>query len=455
MAYEQESRKLFFTAVGLIICVAGLFAVIGIADRADALPAGSCSSTCVTTLNGLSNIVNIVPFSSLNLTVVGQNINIGLALGHQNYWSAQQTFNANVNFGTTSTIDYLNTCYLQFSTFPTISPCVDDSLQLGGLSHRIYSVVSEDFFVPAIKGDIYGASELSYNGVGGYLSLGALTNSTAQDVMLERNAAKTLSFYTFDSGGSFIQRLQINGGSAQGSAGITTFERIIAGSDNTLEVGDNINRFTNFDASQGFRIWHSSGDSNPTSQLGDGFLKFGAGGASTLNYELSRQRADVLTLQELTSTSNIQFEIMPKSTGRISTFTLWGTDFSVDQTNFQYARLSTDGSNFDIASGCSGTFSCLPIRFLNSGTVNFAVSTTGIGNTQGFQSIINQALTNPSTSTNISLPVTEPDTSYAAVCTGNFSGVLSISGKMTNQFTVNYPAISVGTDKVDCIVTHQ
>lgn len=491
---------------------------------------GGCPSSCVTSLNSLVNSITLAVFSSLNLTVVGQNINIGLALGHQNYWSAQQTFNANVNFGTTSTIDYLNTCYLQFSTFPLIKPCVDDSLQLGSLNQRIYSVVSEDFFVPAIKGDIYGASKLSYNGVGGYLSLGALTNSTAQDVMLERNAAKTLSFYTFDSGDSFIQRLQINGNAAQGSAGITSYESISPNNDLTLNLGSSSNHWAttftgtvesmtndlkliertntaNIDFQQGNTVMgkfdnngllhlyysaiaetgtisvnHASGDSNPTSQLGDGFLKLGVGGASALDMSISRAVTafgiNTFIMQSLGSNTAQGLMILPSGSNNQA---LLGIQRTSSLSNIEALVIESDNGNFgsnlfDIRVTATGSGSLRPLLFAMSGTEAFRitttptvdfyngnankvfqVSTTGIGNTQGYQSIIAAALTNPSSSTTINLPVAEPDTSYAVTCTPNASGpgAIWITGKTTAHFVVNYAAIAVGGDTVDCIITHQ
>ena len=138
-------------------------------------------------------------------------------------------------------------------------------------------------------------------------------------------------------------------------------------------------------------IFHIAGDSSPSSQLGDGFLKFGAGGSSPLSYRID----------------------------------LCGTAICFDAT-----------PSF-------------------SPTV-FKLSTTGIGNTQGFQSVIAQALTNGGTTTTVSLPVPEPDTSYAISCTTNSNlGAVWVTGKATTQFVINTNTIAGPSSTADCIITHQ
>jgi hypothetical protein len=86
----------------------------------------------------------------------------------------------------------------------------------------------------------------------------------------------------------------------------------------------------------------------------------------------------------------------------------------------------------------------------------FKLSTTGIGNTQGFQSVIAQVLTNGGTTTTVSLPVPEPDTAYAVSCTTNANlGSVWITGKATNQFVINTGTAAGPSSTADCIITHQ
>ncbi len=169
----------------------------------------------------------------------------------------------------------------------------------------------------------------------------------------------------------------------------STSTALTSSNDNSFNLGSSSLRFANT-ISNLFSVYHASGDSNPTSQLGDGFLKFGAGGSSALSYRID----------------------------------LCGTSICFDATP------------------------------LFSPTV-FKLSTTGIGNTQGFQSVIAQALTNGGTTTTVSLPVSEPDTAYAVSCTTNANlGAVWVTGKATNQFFLNTNTAAGPSSTADCIITH-
>ena len=100
------------------------------------------------------------------------------------------------------------------------------------------------------------------------------------------------------------------------------------------------------------------------------------------------------------------------------------------------------------------------IDFLMNGIATdvFQLTTTGIGNKQGFQSIIGQALANGAAVTTINLPVSEPDTSYAVVCTPNGStalGAFWVDTKAVGSFHFHTTNNAGAASTVDCIITHQ
>lgn len=86
-------------------------------------------------------------------------------------------------------------------------------------------------------------------------------------------------------------------GLAQTFTADQTFHNILAAADATYAIGTATNRFTAVH-SQAFDVEHSSADANPTSQIGDAFLKFGAGGGNALDSEMQR-----------VSTPAIQFDV--------------------------------------------------------------------------------------------------------------------------------------------------
>lgn len=337
--------------------------------------------------------------------------------------------------------------------------------------------------------------------------------NNALNIRSQGGTSSTINFY---SGSSPALRLSISGTSAQGSAGITSYEPILfaAGSGtygnpggvgfdgtstiflnaatgktigllvntvNIVNIGGSAIQIANvpiepFTDAQGqlgtpgqrisqsainqMNVFANANDANPTAQLTSGTLKFGDGGATALSYSLQYGGSvfgNVPQLIPLTSNTASTLIIAPSGSSTVSNLAMFGT--SNTGSNYQFMR---QGWNYDVAnyftfseSQSGSGASPLGFRWLVLGTNVFKLTTTGIGNTQGFQSVIAQSLTNPSTSTNISLPVAEPDTSYSVVCTGNFAGVISVSGKTTTQFTVNYPAIAIDADTVDCIITHQ
>ena len=68
-------------------------------------------------------------------------------------------------------------------------------------------------------------------------------------------------------------------------------------SDSSLQLGTDSFRWDGvFSNTNGFQVFHASGDTNPSAQLGDGFLKFGAGGASALDTTISRAAAGIVSL---------------------------------------------------------------------------------------------------------------------------------------------------------------
>ena len=86
------------------------------------------------------------------------------------------------------------------------------------------------------------------------------------------------------------------------------------------------------------------------------------------------------------------------------------------------------------------------------------MSSTGIVNTQGFQSFT-VALGSGSTSTAKTLPVAEPDTSYVGVCNINTNGVgveaVQVINTSATVMTLNYGNVGITGGQASCIVTHQ
>ena len=101
-----------------------------------------------------------------------------------------------------------------------------------------------------------------------------------------------------------------------------------------------------------------------------------------------------------------------------------------------------------------------PFYFTSGSTNVFGLSSTGIGNTQGFQQMHSYALGGASTSTVATMPVAEPDTNYIAICTmtnagGSALSPIYISPTSTTTFTASYTLIGAPGGLMNCIVTHQ
>lgn len=75
-------------------------------------------------------------------------------------------------------------------------------------------------------------------------------------------------------------------------------------------------------------------------------------------------------------------------------------------------------------------------------------------NSIGLQYAIGQSIVSNSTTTIVTLSVTEPDTTYAVFATGNFSAAAGIflTGKSTSTFTVGYNAIHTVTGTFDWLL---
>lgn len=87
---------------------------------------------------------------------------------------------------------------------------------------------------------------------------------------IQRAVANSISLYSSNAAvNGFVERLRINGGANQGSSSIISYEPI--------------------NSQTTYNIFHLLSDTNPTSQLGDAFLKFGAGGSNALDLSLFRQ----------------------------------------------------------------------------------------------------------------------------------------------------------------------
>ena len=247
---------------------------------------------------------------------------------------------------------------------------------------------------------------------------------------------------------------------------------------NTITLGLDLTHANIWTATQSefggtWNVLHAAADVNPTASLGDGFLKFGAGGASTLDVGLSWTSAGAVTLRSVgtaTQFSVLQFRQVSggttydaadfsfrpananSATAITYTFSLRGTGVAGQTNNFQlYAYDGTSFFNLFTMAYNGGS----PLVQFQNGI--FSISTTGIGNTQGFQSF-NCTPTITTTSKVCNLPVTEPDTSYFALCefsAGTISGaVTQVVNTSTSTITVNFPTTGLG-DTLACIVTHQ
>ena len=287
------------------------------------------------------------------------------------------------------------------------------------------------------------------------------------------------STLTFNTGVSHIT-LSLNLGHANTWTATQTFQNIAFSADSIYSIGTAANRAANV-ISNLFSVYHLSGDANPTAQLGDGFLKFGAGGASALDVELLEN--DVygagntgFIMQPATGNLAMRTDFLPSGSSTISQFRFVDTS-NVFGPGSALTILAYGAAGYiNIDSGAINGGSVLPLFFSVNGnkmfelntdytnsffgssgsTLVFKTSTTGIGNTQGFQSVIAQALTNGRTTTTVSLPVPEPDTAYAVSCTSNANlGAVWVTGKATNQFVINTNTPAGPSSTADCIITHQ
>jgi hypothetical protein len=207
-----------------------------------------------------------------------------------------------------------------------------------------------------------------------------------------------------------------------------------------------------------FNIYASSGDAQPSTQLSTDELAFGSGASNALDTTLARGFAGDIAIQAIPNGAETQLTLTPTSGTPVSPGSFaTQLNFYGDNGLGEYMIFLADRQSFFGFDVIPGSGSTLPILFLMNGVSVFRLNPTGVGNSQGYQSIIAGALTNPSTSTTFNLSVAEPDTTYAVVCTPNFSNAtpLYVTAKSMTQFTVNYAAIAVGTDTVDCIITHQ
>lgn len=132
-----------------------------------------------------------------------------------------------------------------------------------------------------------------------------------------------------------------------------------------------------------------------------------------------------------------------------------GGDFIFLANTNEVFRLNYGTGGFQFTTG-SIVLNTNPTYLISGSTNLFGLSNTGIKNTQGFQSVIAQALTNGGSTTTISLPVTEPDTTYAVACTTSANlGAVWATTKATTSFVLNTVSNAGASDTADCIITHQ
>jgi hypothetical protein len=173
--------------------------------------------------------------------------------------------------------------------------------------------------------------------------------------------------------GSVVASLAL--GHANAWSATQTFENIAAGADNAYSIGTATNRFSTV-TSNLFSVYHASGDANPTSQLGDGFLEFGPGGASARDIIMSRTGTNDLAIEGQSTVQGTDFGIYPPSgigsVGNIAGFTIFAkSDGSTQYLTFVYQNIS----NMFLLQGATNNGTYIPIQFQNSGANAFQITT--------------------------------------------------------------------------------
>lgn len=106
-----------------------------------------------------------------------------------------------------------------------------------------------------------------------------------------------------------------------GGGGFTFNTNLVPTADNTYSVGSAANRVAGFNGGT-FSTFHASGDANPSGKLGDGFLSFGAGGASAVDTRLLRGGANTLTLDDGAGGNGVTLNLGPGGGGTLNAGTI-------------------------------------------------------------------------------------------------------------------------------------
>ena len=169
-------------------------------------------------------------------------------------------------------------------------------------------------------------------------------------------------------------------GTAQTFTADQTFHNLLFAADNTYTLGTAINRAASVNSVL-FNVYHASGDTYPSAQLGDGFVKFGVGGLTALNIGLSYSSifgvmggspASTL-LQALGANLGTSFAIAPSGTASTVEFVLSNTNSGA---NRDYLQMAMTSSLASLTIAGSGTSADIPFAFLSGATEAFRFTTT-------------------------------------------------------------------------------
>lgn len=221
---------------------------------------------------------------TLNTWVSGGNLQIRFYFNLTGQWSYNTMFLNTVvqHFGTITNI------LVEEATDSAISASVNTLLSVGSLS---------------ISGDTNNTIKLTTAGFEQYCRITYTITGSASDCSLIEISLLEAGDWSGAGGSQTI--FPIGWDVARN---ITIYGNVVPSSDNTYAIGTSSARWGSIGAMQ-YNVWHTASDANPTSLLGDAYLKFGAGGGSALDINISRTGSAVLTMSAgvFTFGTNISF----------------------------------------------------------------------------------------------------------------------------------------------------
>lgn len=195
-------------------------------------------------------------------------------------------------------------------------------------------------------------------------------SSSGLTTFLSANASVTNYTLTFPAATDTLAAIGI----ANSWTATQDFQQIEPHADNTYSDGTSALRWASVN-SVAFNVYHASGDANPSAQLGDGFLKLGAGGASALDIALSYNLVAVheIGFRPLAAEA-LTVDISGNGANPIE-LRLASTDITSANFETLVFRPDTFANAWEIGSRVAGTGSLRALVFAEAGTESFRMTT--------------------------------------------------------------------------------